>query len=245
MNLEGTTVLVDGYNIGLQNGTGIKTYGISLVQALNSLEAQVDVLFSYSSKRSSDPILNEVLFFDNQNATPDKLSFIKAMAQGASGLLYRARRVNSSELIIKRGPSQELTNTGILNLEFCYDIANNLYKRYKLNSKVSTPNKIDIWHATYPLPMRIKGAKKITTIHDLIPLRLPYTTLDNKKFFYKLVQESIKESEIIITVSESSKKDILTVFDIAPEKIHVTYQPIALKPFAVEEDRITKFFKAL
>lgn len=243
MNLEGTNVLVDGYNIELKNGTGIKTYGISLVQALNSLKAQVDVLFSYSSKRSNDPILDEVLFFDNQNVNFDKISFLKAMAQGASGLLYKARRVNSSELIIKRDSSQELTNIGILDLEFCYDIANNLYKKYRLTSKVTTPNKIDIWHATYPLPMKIKGAKKITTIHDLIPLRLPYTTLDNKKFFYKLVQESIKDSEIIITVSESSKKDILTVFDIAPERVHITYQPIVLKPSAVEEDRITKFLK--
>ena len=30
------------------------------------------------------------------------------------------------------------------------------------------------------MPVRVKGAKNIYTLHDLVPLRLPYTTLDNK-----------------------------------------------------------------
>lgn len=242
MNLKGINVLVDGYNLELTKGTGIKTYGISLTQALNLLEANVDVLFSCGSS-SSDPILNEVLFFDNQNESFDKISFIKAMAQGATGFFYKAIRIENSELVIKNELNQFINSIGILNRKACFLLANNLYKKFRFKTKINTPNKIDIWHSTYPLPISIGGAKKITTIHDLIPLRLPYTTLDNKKFFYSIIKDSIKDSKIIITVSENSKKDILNIFDVSPEQVCVTYQPIVIKPEVVEQDNITSFLK--
>src|SRR5689334_24600641 len=44
--------------------------------------------------------------------------------------------------------------------------------------KFETPP--DILHCTYQMPVRTKGARNVYTIHDLVPLRLPYTTLDNR-----------------------------------------------------------------
>ena len=93
--------------------------------------------------------------------------------------------------------------------------------------KVKQP--LDIWHATYPLPVTIKNTVKITTIHDLIPLKLPHLTLDNKRFFRELINVSLQESECIITVSESTKKDIIELFNYPQDKIYVTYQPIISK----------------
>ena len=39
----------------------------------------------------------------------------------------------------------------------------------------------DIMHCTYQMPIAAKSACKIWTIHDLVPLRLPYATLDDKR----------------------------------------------------------------
>src|SRR5260370_19123056 len=39
----------------------------------------------------------------------------------------------------------------------------------------------DILHCTYPLPLRVKSARNVYTIHDLDPLRLPFTTQHNKR----------------------------------------------------------------
>ncbi|NJR66753.1 MAG: glycosyltransferase family 4 protein [Leptolyngbyaceae cyanobacterium CRU_2_3] len=90
--------------------------------------------------------------------------------------------------------------------------------------------------------MQIRGAKKITTIHDLIPLRLPYATLDDKENFYFKVRDAIQESSVIITVSENSKQDLLTYFEEAdPAKIIVTYQPIALEPLEASQQEISEF----
>ncbi len=62
MHLKGLNVLIDGYNLKLRKGAGLKSYGLTLIQALNLLGANVDLL---SSRRCNDnPILSEVLFFD-------------------------------------------------------------------------------------------------------------------------------------------------------------------------------------
>jgi glycosyltransferase involved in cell wall biosynthesis len=78
----------------------------------------------------------------------------------------------------------------------------------------------------------------------LIPLRLPYTTLDDKEIFYGKVKDSLKESDVIISVSEHTKKDLLTYFDVDPNKIVVTYQPTVLEPLEPdEEENVDEYLK--
>ena len=67
----------------------------------------------------------------------------------------------------------------------------------------------DIMHCTYQLPLRAKRACNIYTIHDLVPLRLPFTTLDNKRLSYRLLRKIAAEADHIVTVSENSKRDIV------------------------------------
>ncbi|WP_071190074.1 glycosyltransferase family 1 protein [Trichormus sp. NMC-1] len=230
MNLQGINVLVDGYNLEMIQGTGIKTYGLTLVKALISLEANVDLLCSrYTNSDSKNLLLNEALFFDIQKYSSSNLD-IKSIISAATHRFYQAKEVQVSDFVIKRDADfifDYLANSGkIFNVYNCYRVANNLYKYFQLPTRVKIKKKIDIWHVTYPLPIKINDAKKITTIHDLIPLKLPYTTLDDKKWFFNLIKDAIKTSEIILTVSENTKKDILHCFDVNPDKIYVTYQPI-------------------
>ena len=90
--------------------------------------------------------------------------------------------------------------------------------------------KIDLGHWTYPLPLKVKGAQNIYTLHDLVPLRLPYTTLDNKKTYYKLLQLIKKNADHIVTVSENSKKDIVDILGIDESRITNTYQSVFIPP---------------
>ncbi|HEY9641312.1 MAG TPA: glycosyltransferase [Coleofasciculaceae cyanobacterium] len=243
LSLAGINVLVDGYNLQLTKGTGIKTYGISLIQALTLLGAHIDVLLSRSGYKSN-AILDEVLFFDNQVENRSLLFLLKGLVKTASPL-YRARRRKADRnFVVKRGQATEdfLKYAASFNLPQCYSTANVLYKKLGLKTQIAVPEKVDLWHATYPLPMQIRGAKKITTIHDLIPLRLPYATLDDKENFYFNVRDAIKESSAIITVSENSQQDLLTYFEEAdPDKIIVTYQPIALEPLDASRREVSEF----
>jgi glycosyltransferase involved in cell wall biosynthesis len=244
-SLAGVRVLIDGYNLQLTKGTGIKTYGLSLIQALTELGAEIDVLLSRSAYKKN-AVLDEVYFFDNQEKDRNLLFVLKGLIKSLSGPLYRAkRRDTSSNLVVKRGQYSDdfLRYATSFNLPQCYDLANVLYKKLKIGTQITIPEKIDIWHATYPLPIQVRGAKKITTIHDLIPLRLPYATLDDKESFYYKTQDALKESAAIIAVSEHTKQDLLTYFDVDPNRITVTYQPIALRPLdGGDTDEEVEFF---
>ncbi|MBF2088632.1 MAG: glycosyltransferase family 4 protein [Synechococcales cyanobacterium K44_A2020_017] len=258
-NLAGVNVLVDGYNLQLSQGTGIKTYGISLVRSLKDLGAEVNVLYGRNIPKLKDASLEEVLFFDVHEGPHRYLdgSYLKRSARlmldvgrTLSHQSFTARPIDVGHVVIRgsvRGSFMaSITNlldiTGTYNLPGCYRTASALF-RLGLAMGVTLPKKVDIFHATYTLPMTVPGAKKITTIHDLIPLRLPYTTLDNKRLFYKIVKRCLKDSALVVTVSEHSKRDMVDLFDIHPDKIQVTYQPIALEPLDKTPEEIQRYIK--
>ncbi|HET9449299.1 MAG TPA: glycosyltransferase family 1 protein, partial [Aggregicoccus sp.] len=120
----------------------------------------------------------------------------------------------------------ELSPASVYNLPECFERANRLFQHTRLLTRLAPRRPPRIWHATYPLPMTVRGAKQLTTVHDLIPLRLPHTTLDDKEFFFGLVREAVRRSDLVLTVSEHTRKDLLEQFDVAPEKVVVTYQPV-------------------
>ena len=249
MNLKNVRVLVDGYNLELQQGTGVKTYGVSLVQALNKLEAQISILYSLSvktNKKQADQV-TEALFFDpNSRRVSNSLRAIYSLKTLIS-LPLQTKQLHLSNSVIRDRQdvvgSELLKYAKVFNLPTCYQLANTIFNKFSLEQKIKTTEKIDIWHATYPLPISIQGAKKITTIHDLIPLRLPYTTLDDKDFFYRLVKKSIKTSDLIITVSENTRKDLIEIYNCPPEKIEITYQPIAINRDDKSQDRLGTYLK--
>jgi len=81
-------------------------------------------------------------------------------------------------------------------------------------------------HWTYPLALHVPKAKNLYTIHDLVPLRLPYTTLDSKRKYFRLIQRLSKNADHIVTVSEASKKDIINLFGVPESRITNTYQAV-------------------
>jgi len=62
--VAGRDILIDTYNLRLRKGSGIKTYGVTLVDALQRLEADVSLLGDRPVGRSKHKALEEVLFYD-------------------------------------------------------------------------------------------------------------------------------------------------------------------------------------
>jgi glycosyltransferase involved in cell wall biosynthesis len=87
-------------------------------------------------------------------------------------------------------------------------------------------NAPDILHCTYQLPLRAKKSCNIYTIHDLVPLRLPFTTLDNKRQTYRLLRKIAAEADHIVTVSENSKRDIVQLLGVPEERVTNTYEAV-------------------
>jgi hypothetical protein len=135
MNLKNINVLVDGYNLELQQGTGIKTYGISLVKALHYLEAEIDILFSFFGKKKfgKDPVLTEALFFDRASETISNLTRLKLSLKAIAGFNYQAKQLNFADIVIRDKQdfvkSQILEYAKAFNAPNCYNISNAIFKQ--------------------------------------------------------------------------------------------------------------------
>ena len=83
-------------------------------------------------------------------------------------------------------------------------------------------------HWTYPLPARVVGAKNIYTLHDLVPLRLPHTTLDRKRRYLQLMRRLTASADHIVTVSEASRRDIIDLLKVPEHRVTNTYQAVSV-----------------
>lgn len=78
------------------------------------------------------------------------------------------------------------------------------------------------------LPLNIRkadGVKSVVTIHDLIFRRYPecYALVDRLIYDYKS-RKACQHSDRIVAVSQCTKRDIVEMYGIAPEKVDVVYQ---------------------
>ena len=92
-------------------------------------------------------------------------------------------------------------------------------------------DKIDIYHGlSGELPRGIEktNIKTIVTIHDLIFVRYPklYSFFDRKIHFNKF-KYAAEVANVVIAISEQTKKDIVEFLGIEPNKIKVVYQGCA------------------
>lgn len=90
--------------------------------------------------------------------------------------------------------------------------------------KYLNEEKFDLVHFTqFNHPVRYRG-KFVVSIHDLTLLGHLHRMGAAKKFGFRVVMKSAaKNSEKIITISETTKKDLVETYKVDPEKIAVTY----------------------
>lgn len=80
----------------------------------------------------------------------------------------------------------------------------------------------DILHGTDNVVFPCKNSLKVMTIHDLTFIKYPqYINAIVTSYIYR-IKQCLKWTDLILTVSESSKKDIIEYLNVKPEKIYVT-----------------------
>ncbi|MDQ0504874.1 glycosyltransferase family 4 protein [Xanthobacter agilis] len=238
------TIMIDGYNLALERGTGVATYARNLSYACGSLGYRTDLLYGIPSSTAKDPFFREVSFFATQ---PERAKWSTRFARDLHSLTTpflnpRALSIPvSGRVIIDQFANQMPHFDHIWNVANLFDRAFTLYYAYRLFSTVTGMDRPDLMHWTYPLPIRLKNTKNIYTIHDLVPLRLPYTTLDNRKYYFSLINNLLKRADHIVTVSESSKRDIVDIFGYPEEKITNTYQAVSIpQPLRDKSDDVVR-----
>ncbi len=221
-------ILLDAYNMGLQRGTGVATYGRHLSSAIRQLGHQIDILYGGKSTLSRHGLLSEVSFFDA--ARPKTKGWLKQSQRiGASisaHLGCRVDRVPISGGVVRDALRSRMPQFDeIWNSEEFYQRAILGHRLTNRFARISKPA-VDIAHWTYPVPAYHDSAPNVYTIHDLVPLRLPHTTLDNKAKYFHMCNRIVRDAEHIVTVSENSRQDIINLLGADPQRVTNTWQSV-------------------
>lgn len=216
---------IDGYNLAIPNGTGVATYGASLARAAASMGHAVEGVFGIDPGKR--PETRETLFFEQFGRGHNRGKVVQRAGRQVM-LHHGARRLTEVPLtdhVDKRGFGQRWPDFSALwTSPLLFEEAWGRFHVLRRFTTVRMPNPPAIMHWTYPVPVRMAGSRNVYTVHDLVPLKLPHTTLDNKTFHDRLMRRLVREADHIATVSEASRDDILAMFDADPGKVTNTYQ---------------------
>ncbi|HEX6541376.1 MAG TPA: glycosyltransferase family 1 protein [Ktedonobacterales bacterium] len=87
-------------------------------------------------------------------------------------------------------------------------------------------------------PRRTLGIPIIATIHDIINLRLPaYRATPTAQAYARLVSNAAKHADMIIAVSEFSKRDIMETLGMPEDRVRVIYEAVAPQYRRVQDAR--------
>jgi glycosyltransferase involved in cell wall biosynthesis len=223
-------ILVDGFNLSLERGTGIATYARNLTYNLKDLGHTVDVLYGHMLAPPKYPAAREMDFFDPDGQQRRRRRFDHLKFLATFWRTRVARPVPHTNLVIESEFRSRMPRYDrLLNATNLFNGANLAYRLLGMKTRVSPSSEPpDIAHWTCPLPIYMPGVKNIYTVHDLIPMRLPFTTLDHNQRFVRMVEWIAKTADHIVTVSETSKRDIVNLLGVPEEKVSTTYQSVEI-----------------
>ena len=224
-----TRMFLDGYNLALDQGTGVATYARNLSFAMGRLGYETGVVYGTRAAPSINPLIREIAFFDERVGDPPTWLLLLRRLRG----LFRApfgetaRQVPITGTVISTTFNDRLPHFDELwNAQDLFQQSAAHYRFYGTRLKVNLARRPKLMHWTYPLALRVPGAVNIYTLHDLVPLRLPYTTLDNKRRYWRLNRMLTRRADHIVTVSETSRRDIINLLGCDPARVTNTYQAV-------------------
>ena len=110
---------------------------------------------------------------------------------------------------------------------FFYELFPSLWRRMGITKDIVN-DKLDIYHGlSHELPAGIEktGIPTVVTIHDLIFKRFPeYYKATDRAIYERKFKEACEVADLVIAISEQTKKDIIQFFNIDEKKIRVVYQ---------------------
>jgi glycosyltransferase involved in cell wall biosynthesis len=230
----GATICVDGFNIALAKGSGIATYGRNLLSTLARIGMDGQVLYGPNAKRSASNVINETALVDADRAGPKVKKLERFRRTLTSRFGHTAWPITpSGEVVWPTRAGGRPQASAYWAAQDLFQVAHRSFNAYGTETPVSFDasagvKRPDAMHWTATLPLHARGVPNIYTIHDLIPLRLPHTTLDDKPTYMKLCQAVARRADHIAVVSETTRQDVIRMLGVSEDRVTNTYQAVDL-----------------
>ena len=226
------SVLFEASDLTSSSGTGIATYARNLASVARTIGYQPDGLFTVARRLDRrNPYLNEILAFDTapDNDTYNVFTTVLQTLLSPFAALGGVEPVKIVQTGMVVGPTVEAMRVfrDAYAVTRLGDLSKSHFEIYGRRAVAKLPSPPTIFHATSVIPVAVKGCPNVYTIHDLVPLRLPYTTTHKKKYFYNLLKHLASKADHIVTVSEHSKRDIVEFLGISEKRVTNTYQSVS------------------
>lgn len=103
---------------------------------------------------------------------------------------------------------------------------------------------IDVMHVPSPFVPTWFPKPLVATVHDLAPFRMPDMYESEREAYAKLTREVIQAPDVLVAVSESTKRDVVEFFDMPEDRIVVS--PLGVngrfRPVEAPEERVAERF---
>jgi glycosyltransferase involved in cell wall biosynthesis len=236
------SICIDGFNLAASQGTGIATYSRNLLEAAARIGFRTEALFGPTLSPASVKPFGEVAILDPERpATP--LRFMQKVERDLRTRLSPLGRTAhpvaiSQDVIWPGGDAARPRADRYWASDRLYFHASRAFKKHGRGTPITFDTNDaaapDVMHWTTLLPLRARNVPNIYTIHDLIPLRLPHTTLHNKPVFMAMCREVARHADHIAVVSEATRQDVIRMLGVSEDRVTNTYQAVSL-PKAVTE----------
>lgn len=225
-------ICVDGFNIGLRKTTGIGAYGRNLLTALDGMGHETQVLYGPQAKPSKRPLFNEIGLIDARERKEKTIDRLTGLASAHLGRTAQAVPASGDVIWPAKGGGRPRAHT-FWTAQRLFTTAQKTFaaqRRFTPLHFAEHPSigRPDVVHWTTPLPLHAKGRANVLTIHDLIPLRLPHTTLDDKRAFFRLCREATRRADAVAVVSEATRQDVARLLGVPEDKLTTTWQAVEI-----------------
>ena len=226
-------ICIDGFNLAIPKGSGIATYGRNLITAIRATHASPQVLFGPSAARSSNDLENLAALADG----PPPRSRVDKNRRWGRTLVSRFGRkafaVPASDEIVWSATGGGRPDADLFwSAPDVFTLANRAFDKYgvmtPLAFEVGERPGPQIVHWTCPLPVYARDAVNIVTVHDLIPLRLPHTTLDDTFGYARKTRAALDRADHVVVISEQTRRDVIELMGVDESRITNTYQAVTL-----------------
>lgn len=245
-------ILVDGYALAIRQGTGLTRHAIETLGALDALGCSRDLLLGTPVPRVSDKILPSAVLQgmlagaqSGLRQTPFKSWPSIAINTGRHALDLGARASTLRRLHYDDEKVYVDASINFQNFNAVFN-SNDLFRCAFAwaaftghNISVSFPvseAKPDLFHCTSPVPVKVRGVPRVTTLHDLIPLTFPQSTQVPLRSYYQVVRAALRDCAMVCCVSEHSAREAAAFFDLPEDRLAVTYQAVDLGPYREQLD---------